>query len=333
MSATSTVYEELRSSAPLSPGIAYRAFYGPPNLGIRAFVDGETRIPGFALRTTRSCVPHGMSLPKVRGIEIAATHGSGEGMHAEVIYEIRASAKVFADVFVELAAKLLDDCIVAPTAPMALLEVSRRVAAWARFFDARGDEGLGRSGQLGLIGELLCIERLSSLAGAESALRAWTGPSGTPHDFQTDQGAVEAKLSTSSAPERFRITSERQLDESVVPWLGLFAVTAQEVRAGGEGLEAVVDRVRRLVQSEAPGSLSLLEQGLIDSGYSDSDRVRYAVRIKVRETEFLHVRDDFPRIRPSELRANVFSVSYDISWGAIVQYQTPDADVRRFLFA
>lgn len=333
MSEPRTVYQELRDSAPHSTGIAYRAFYGPPHLGIRAFIEGETRIPGFSLKTIRSCVPAGMSLPKIRGTDITVMHGSGEGPHAEVIYEIKASGIYFAEVFTELAAKLLDDCVTAVSAPVALLEVSRRVAAWARFFDARGNEGLGRSGQLGLIGELLCLERLVGMASVERAVAAWTGPAGAPHDFQTVRGSVEAKLSTSSAPERFRISSERQLDESIVPWLGLFAVIAQEVRAGGEGLNGVVDRVRKLVESEAPASTSLLEQGLMDSGYSDADRARYDVRVKVRDSAFLHVRDDFPRVRPSELRANVFAVSYEIPWGGIVAFRIPDTDVRRALFA
>lgn len=333
MSVTATVYEELRVSAPQAPGRAYRAFYGPRDLGVRAYIDGESRIPGFSLKTTRSCVPQGMNFPKIRGTEIFISQGSGEGPHAEVIYEVQASEPLFADVFIELAARLLDDCISAASAPAALLEVSRRVAAWARFFDARGMEGLDRSRQLGLIGELLCLERLATMVGTDRALRSWTGPSGTPHDFQGEGGAVEVKLSTTSAPERFRISSERQLDDSVVPWLGLFAVLAQEVRAGGETLDTLVDRVRQRVQSEAPGAMPVLEQGLLDSGYADSDRSLYSCRVKVRESEFLHVCGDFPRIRPSELRLNVFSVSYEIPWGAIVPFRVPDADVRRSLFA
>lgn len=332
MSGTATVYQELLTGAPQSRGLGYRAFYGPPDLGIRAFVDGETRIPGFVLKTTRARVPQGMALPKVRGIEISVSHGNGEGTQAEVIYEVRASEAYFAEVFVELAAKLLDDCVVAGTAPQALLEVSRRLAAWARFFDARGQEGLGRAGQLGLIGELLCLERLCGLAGAERAVRAWTGPAGAAHDFQTDRGSVEAKLSTSAAPERFRISSERQLDESVVPWLGVFAVTAQEVRAGGDGVGEVVSRVRGALHTQAPAAVSAFEEVLLDAGYSDADRTRYDIRIKVREADFLHVRDDFPRIRPSELRANVFAVSYEVPWDAIVKFRIPDSEVRRALF-
>jgi hypothetical protein len=329
-----TVFSELVTATPAKPGRGYRAFYGPPGLGIRAFIDGESRLPGLTLKVTRDCIPPGMQLPRIRGAQITVAHGNGEGRTAEVIYELSAAERAFSDVFIELAARLITDATSEATAGAALLRVARRVASWARFFDARGSEGLGRSAQLGLLGELLCLERLGALLSPQWAVNAWTGPTGTPHDFQAPGGAVEVKLTTSASPERFRITSERQLDDSMVPWLGLYAITAQEAAAGSVGLANVVDRIRATLERDAPGAVALFEERLMEIGYSDADRPRYAVRVTTRSAEFLHVHDAFPRVLPAELRPSVFAVSYDIPWSAIAPYRVSESEVRRvFLVA
>ena len=71
----------------------------------------------------------------------------------------------------------------------------------------------------------------------------------------------------------------------------------------------------------------------MESGYADSDNARYAVRVKVRNAEFLHVRDEFPRVRPDELRPNVFAVSYEIPWDAIVPFRVSESEVRTVFLA
>ena len=328
MTAPEAVYAELFSGTPAQAARGYREFHGPAGLGVRAFVDGESRLPGLAFRTTRDLVPAGMQLPKIKGATSSIVHSSVDSKSADVVYELAAAEHAFADVFVELASRLIGEASAEQSATAALLRVSRRVASWARFFDARGSEGLGRSAQLGLLGELLCLEKLGSLISFNWAVASWTGPEGTPHDFQAEGGAIEVKLTTSSSPERFRISSERQLDETVVPWLGMYAITAQEAAAGAVSLCDVVDRLRLRIDEKAPSALGVFDERLLQAGFSESDRQRYTVRITTRAAEFLHVNAEFPRIRPFELRPGVFAVSYEIPWLAIAPYRIPESYLR-----
>lgn len=286
---------------PAEAARGYRDFPGPTSLGVRAFVDGETRLPGLSLRTIRDLVPSGMQIPKIKGAASVILHGGGENRSADVVYEFAAAEHAYVDVFVELASRLISEAIAEQTATAALLRISSRVASWARFFDARGTEGLGREAQLGLLGELLCLERLGTLINFGWAVEAWTGPEGTPHDFQAKGGAIEVKLAQSGSPERFHISSERQLDETVVPWLGLYAITAQEAVAGTENLCDVVDRLRLRIKDSAPAVLGAFEERLLQAGFSDADRSRYTGRVTTRDAEFLHVTAEFPRVRPSSL--------------------------------
>ena len=151
----------------------------------------------------------------------------------------------------------------------------------------------------------------------------------TAHDFQNQNGAVEAKLTTSNAPERLRITSERQLDESVVPWLALFGVIAQEAESGPVSVSTLVDQLRAAVQACLPSTMVLFEERLTDSGYSDTDRNHYHVKLFVHADSFFHVTGDFPRIRHDDIRSGVFNVGYDVPWSAVVPYRISNDDVRR----
>jgi hypothetical protein len=273
-----------------------------------------------------------MELPRIRGADLVlVSHADPPG--PEVTYELTAAQAVFAPVFIELATSLVDEVSKEPTADAALLRVAQRLAAWERFFNARGSEGLSRSTELGLMGELLCLLTLGQLVGFRRTVEAWTGPTGTNHDFQRPRGAVEVKLTTSAAPERFRITSERQLDDSVMPMLCLFAILAQESASGTTSLGGLVDSARERINQEVPASLGLLEERLLQAGYAETDRALYKIRIAPREQHFLKVGGAFPRVRPSDLRPGVFAVTYEIPWVAIAPYRMPDEEVGRILSA
>lgn len=325
------VIGSLLHSAPEQEGEAFRSFRSPPGMAIRAYVDGITRLPGIAIRVNQEEVPRGISFPRIRGAEILIAGALGES--PSVTYRIQPASNAHLPVFVELAGGLIEEVEKASSAKQALLTVARRLAAWARFFDARGDSALGRGKQLGLMGELLCLDVLGHGAGLGNAVRAWRGPEGATHDFQTATGSIEVKITTSSAPERFRVSSERQLDESHVPRLVLCAITAQELPAGDTSIATLVARLRVRLDAEAPAERALFDERLVSVGYCDQDRPEYDVRIAVLHIDFARIDDGFPCIRPVDLRQGISGVSYDISRAAILPFVIPATSVHEIIHA
>jgi hypothetical protein len=323
------IYAQLFSGAPNESGRAFRAFPCATGLQVRVFVDGLSRLPGLSLRLARSDVPQGLALPKIRGADLTVIGDSEQGRSAEATFQLVAAGERYRDVFVELADSLIDEVCSEATPAGAVLHLARRLATWARFFDARGEEALGRSAQLGLIGELLCLLALEPTLGLQRAVSAWTGPSGTPHDFQTGGGSVEVKLTTSATPERFRVTSERQLDESQVPLLLVFAVRAMESASGPVCLNSLVDEVRGRIVRVAPTAAFEFEDRLLAAGYVDSDRDEYTIRLAVGHQDLLRVEGEFPRIRTGELRTGVFCVSYDVAWASLLPYRVDATEAER----
>jgi hypothetical protein len=256
----------------------------------------------------------------MRGADVSS---SQDRETATVTFDVVAHDASFSSVFIELASALLEDARRATNAREALTIILRRLHVWARFFAARGD-GFSRAAELGLIGELLCLQALRSVVGLSRAAEAWVGPTGAPHDFLGGSGAVEVKLSTSAAPERFRITSARQLDDTPMPVLFLYATLAQEAPGGPVSLATLVRELRAALEADAPSVLARFEDNLVNAGYISTDEEdAHRIRLVVHQSALLRVSGEFPRIRPAELRPGVDAVSYEVPWSAIAPYRVP----------
>ncbi len=96
--------------------------------------------------------------------------------------------------------------------------------------------------QLGLLGELIFLERLAAARG-EGALDAWLGPRGEPHDFRI--GTSEFEVKTTVSP--YRIHGINGM-EQLVPTHGckLFLISVQLAPAGAGGGFSLGDKVQNL---------------------------------------------------------------------------------------
>jgi hypothetical protein len=324
MNTPAEIFAQLRTTAPTKPGKAFRAFPAPEGLDVRVFVDGDTRLPGIELECRGTDIPPSFQFPRMGG---AVVQRAAVAEGSKVITAVKAADESYAAVFIELASKLVQDLVVESSTKAALQVFARRLGAWARFFAIRNENGFGRAEELGLIGELLCLESLGGEVGLARALEAWLGPTGVLHDFVAPRGAVEAKATTSSAPPRLHISSARQLDDSVVPALYLCGALLQEVPQGEVSLPVLVARLAGAITKGAPAVAPLFEERLTESGYLQSAREREWLTVVVRELKYFRIGGDFPRIRPMELRPGVDSVRYAVPWSMLAGFQVPLREV------
>lgn len=183
---------------------------------------------------------------------------------------------------------------------------------------------LGIERQLGLLGELLFLERLFERSGI-AALDAWTGPIGEPHDFRFASREFEVK--TTVSPRRVHtIHGMEQLIASNECALYLISVLLGPPGAArGFSLEEKVTELLGKFGRES-GRGRQFEAALEACGFRDSDGRHYTRRyILRRPLGVASVDGDFPSITFREVQgalgpraALVESLQYDVNVDTLV---------------
>jgi hypothetical protein len=178
---------------------------------------------------------------------------------------------------------------------------------------------LGTERQLGLLGELIFLERLMAKNGAD-ALDAWIGPLGEPHDFRLKNSEFEVK--TTISPHR---THTINGSEQLVPSKGcsLCLISVQLGPAGASSGFTLAEKVESLSKTFTPSSerLQQFTAALETCGLFSSELAHYTRRFVMRRPlALVHVDNNFPAItRPviqtalGTLAARVESIQYDVN--------------------
>jgi hypothetical protein len=180
-----------------------------------------------------------------------------------------------------------------------------------------GKSVLGIERQIGLLGELLFLERFVTQAGA-AALDAWLGPSGEPHDFRASTKEFEVK--TTLAPRRVHtISGAEQLVPSAGCSLHLISVLLGPAGASnGFTLPEQIDRLR-VVFAPSAARAANFEASLHAVGYRSAERANYSRRFTLRRPiGAVAVDASFPAITRPVIQAALGSLAIRIE---SIQYE------------
>ncbi|MEQ1678566.1 MAG: PD-(D/E)XK motif protein, partial [Chitinophagaceae bacterium] len=78
-------------------------------------------------------------------------------------------------------------------------------------------------------------------------LKAWTGPSKAIQDFQFGRWALEVKTTSGKNHQKIYVSSERQLDDSLIPAIFLYHLSLDIRNGNGETLNALIDSIYDLL--------------------------------------------------------------------------------------
>jgi hypothetical protein len=177
---------------------------------------------------------------------------------------------------------------------------------------------LGIERQLGLLGELILLERLV-IHGGPNALDAWIGPLHEPHDFRI--GRVEYEVKTTVRARRVHTIHG---PEQLVPTKGckLFLLSVLLGPAGAEtgfSLAEMVEHLSARLQS-APARAQQFAQTLETCGFLEADRAHYSRRFVLRRPlAVVPVKAGFPAITRrvihtalGQLASRIEGLQYDV---------------------
>lgn len=143
-------------------------------------------------------------------------------------------------------------------------------------------------------------------------LNSWVGTDREVRDFQYNDWAVEVKTTAGNNHQKVSISSERQLDETLLENLFLFHLSVEAAKKNGESLNAKVNAIRETLQDNV-SALNILNNKLLEVGYFEKHTHLYEEKCyRIRDENYYKIDGDFPRIKEKEIRNGVGDVKYSI---------------------
>ena len=196
----------------------------------------------------------------------------------------------------------------------ALSRALQRTRRWYHLLRGGKTIGLSVEEQRGLVGELAFLRELVAAFGPETAIEAWTGPTGSAKDFELIGSCVEVKARRVAAKPFVAISSEDQLADVEGSRMCLRVVNvASAVLPEGQSLHDHV-RITAAMFEEDGAAFEAWEETLYSTGYdpeSDYDDRRWLLGTV---TDY-EVTEGFPRIS-APLALGVENVRYAIALDA-----------------
>lgn len=261
-------------------------------------------------------------LPKLRNLEIRFQTLPG----GPILY-VRLKDNAQLELFETLCRDVMAAGELAETEAEALERAIGRTFRWHYLLRGGKPEVLSEDAQKGLIGEIEVLKLLIEAIGAKPALTAWTGPSGSPKDFELKADCIEVKARRGASQPFVKIANEHQLAD--VPdrrlWLAVLAVDKVQP-PHGRMLTEYVSEVTALLERSEPSAMMDWDLHLADAGY-DVLHDYSAWRWIVSAPDFHAVPKVFPRIA-APVPLGVSSVSYALALSACTPFRTEWGDVR-----
>jgi hypothetical protein len=217
------------------------------------------------------------------------------------------------DIFSTLCEDLIFGVSEVSTEQTLVEKLLERLAKWQSLFEKVGKQGLSDESQRGLYGEIYFLRFfLSNTLDKNYCLKSWLGPEKSIQDFQYSNWAVEVKTSHGNNHQKIHITSERQLDDSIIEKIFLFHLSL-DVRVGnGESLNTLIAEVAEILNENTMAS-NLFKLKLLESGYYDIHKALYDERgYTIRQENLYRVSGNFPRITENQIPIGVGDVRYSI---------------------
>lgn len=206
--------------------------------------------------------------------------------------------------------------------------ILNQLGKWRALFDNIGRGGLQPHEQQGLYGELFLLRKLlATFSDSFSIIKGWVGSDKALRDFQYQKCAVEVKTTSASNHQKLHISSERQLDETLLEHLFLYHLSVEASNKNGETLNGIVENIGTMIH-ENIFAFNMFNAKLMEAGYFIQDAELYNDRsYKVRRENSYNVNNDFPRVKESELRNGVGDVDYTIIADMCTDYLVPEGEI------
>ncbi|MFW9257657.1 PD-(D/E)XK motif protein [Nostoc sp. CALU 546] len=311
----------------LSSGYLTRRLIPELNYDVFLAIEQPSNTRLFMLRIKHISVAKGIVFPKSSSFEVRRVALPNDN-EAYVTIQLLLTNYRYKDIFTTLVQDIVTRLASLVDEKDAVAEFITRLQRWQAFLEKHKPEGLNRTQQQGLYGELWFLRHIViPKLGSHQGIQSWTGPKGTQQDFQFINCAIEVKTTVEKQHQKLIVNSERQLDDTGIGRLFILHLSLDARQGRGESLPKIVNSIRILVEND-PIASEALETLLFEVGYLDIHIPYYKeISYTQREINYFKVQGDFPRIVESDLRNGIGNVNYTISVAECKRFSITELDV------
>lgn len=268
----------------------------------------EAGMPGLMLRLPSLPQPL-PRLPKLKNLVVSLRPASGGSAFVLGLKE-----KNQFEIFETLCRDVVEAGEAGTDQNEALSRALQRTRRWYHLLRGGKTKGLSVEEQRGLVGELAFLRHLISAFGPETAIEAWTGPTGAAKDFEFIGSCVEVKARRMAAKPVVAISSEDQLADVDGSRLCLRVVNvASAVLPEGQSLHDHVRMTADMFEDDG-AACDAWEETLYSTGYDPENNYDDRRWLLGTATDY-EVKEGFPRIS-MPLSPGVENVRYTIALDA-----------------
>ncbi|MDR1007326.1 MAG: PD-(D/E)XK motif protein [Campylobacteraceae bacterium] len=291
-------------------GLLKRLYNSQSLLHIYAIFQNPERNYGIALSYNKNIRIDISSFSNLRELQVSLQHDASFSENNLLIIKLLHYQNK--DVFAVMCENMVKAVLNLTTEQQIVKAIINQLEKWKILFEKLRGEGLTVPEQQGLYGELHFLKKFLEKQDTIYALNSWVGADRELRDFQYDSWALEVKTTAGNNHQKVNISSERQLDETLLENLFLFHLSVETAKKNGESLNAKVNAIREFLQSNLL-ALNVFNNKLLNAGYFENHKHLYEERCyQIRYENYYKIKDKFPRIKESEIRNGVGDVKYSI---------------------
>jgi hypothetical protein len=311
MTKIDNIWTELENDDSFRSGILFKRYSASVLPDIYVALRAPEKLRCIAAHIVKENAPNVQNWNKLKDIKV------------EILNDNRNPAKYYLlimilnqqhkDIFSVLCEDLINQVASILDEKVLINDLLNRLAKWQTLFERLGQQGLTAEAQRGLFGELFFLrEFLNNTTDKNYCINSWQVPSNTVQDFHHGNWAVEIKTTHGNNHQKIQISSERQLDDSLIPNIFLFHLSLDIRNNHGDTLNDMVGWVENFLVNDVV-ELNSFRFKLFEVGYFDIHQPIYRdTGYNIRQESIYKVEGEFPRIKESEIRNGVGDVKYSI---------------------
>ena len=197
--------------------------------------------------------------------------------------------------------------------------VKSRLNVWIEFLKNGDGKYLSLRKQIGLIGELVLLDKLKRYSPSELVwINSWKGPEKHCKDYIASKIAFEVK-SILNEESSVKISSLDQLDTTNIHKLLLSVFQFIEDPEKGNTINYFVDSIISKINCNKTLHIFLTKLGL--SGYYLTHQKHYNLKFSLTNDHCFNVYSDFPRLTSKTVAKEISNVKYNLDLSSLSSYR------------